>query len=142
MALIGSEPVAVTASSVATERADVLAEDSMVVTTTYADGSLATIQYLAEGHRLLAKERCEVFADGRCAVIDDFRSTRFYGGGRGLRGKQDKGFDGELRRFLGVCRDGGPWPIPWQEIVAVHRVCFAARRSLGSGETVTLEVPA
>ena len=141
-ALIGSDPVAVTASGIATARADVVAEDSMVLTTTYADGSLATIQYLAEGHRLLAKERCEVFADGRCAVIDDFRSTRFYGAGRGLRGKQDKGFDEELRRFLAVCREGGPWPIPWQEIVAVHRVCFAAGRSLGSGEAVMLEAPA
>ncbi len=136
--LIGCEPVAVTANSIATDRADMVAEDSVVVTIAYADGSLATIQYLAEGHRLLAKERCEVFADGRSAVIEDFRRTRFYGGGRNLRGKQDKGFDEELRRFLAVCKDGGLWPILWPEIVATHRVCFAALRSLRGKYTVTL----
>ena len=137
-ALIGSEPVAVTAAALSEDRPGNLPPDSVAMTVEYADGSLAAIQYLAGGHREMPKERCEVFAGGRSAVISDFRSTTIHGGGRGLRGKQDKGFDGELRAFLDACRDGGGWPIPWDQIVAAHRVCFGAMRSVRTGERVRL----
>ena len=43
---------------------------SVVVTIRYVDGSLATIQYAASGHRDLANERRVVFAAGRSAVMD------------------------------------------------------------------------
>ena len=135
-ALIGSDPVSVVAISIGSDARDVVPQDSSVITIRYADGSLATIQYLALGHRALTKERCEVFADGRSAVMDDFRTTRFHGGGRRLRGKQAKGFAEEIDAFLSVCRDGGPWPIPWSGIAATHRVCFGAVRSLETGTMV------
>ena len=134
--LIGGEPNAVIANSIASKRRDVVAEDSVVLTIQYTDGSLATIQYLAEGHKDLPKERCEVFADGKSAVMEDFRSTKFYGDGKNIRGRQAKGFTEELRAFLDVCRNGGTWPIPWQSLVTTHRVCFAAMRSLKTGEMV------
>ena len=137
-ALTGSDPLSVMAASIASDARDVVAQDSSVLTIRYADGSLATIQYLALGHRALTKERCEIFADGRNAVMDDFRTTRFYGGGRTLRGKQAKGFTEEIDAFLTVCRDGGPWPIPWDSIVATHRVCFGAVRSLETGTMVDI----
>ena len=137
-ALIGSDPVAVMANSIASDSRDVVAHDSAVITVQYADGSLATIQYLALGNRALAKERCEVFADGRSAVMDDFRTTRFYGGGRSMHGKQAKGFAEEIDAFLTVCRDGGPWPISWPAIAATHRVCFGAVRSLETGTMVAV----
>ena len=135
-AVIGSDPVSVVATSIASDARDVVPQDSSVITIRYADGSLATIQYLALGHRALTKERCEVFADGRSAVMDDFRTTRFHGGGRRLRGKQAKGFAEEIDAFLSVCRDGGPWPISWDAIAATHRVCFGAVRSLETGTMV------
>ena len=136
-ALVDREPMTVAAGSVAKDGG--IEDDSVVVTIEYVDGSLATIQYAAGGHRDLAKERCEVFAEGRSAVMDDFAVTRFYGGGRTIRGRQDKGFGGELSRFVGVCRNGGPWPIPWEQIVSTHRVCFAALRSLAGGKSVRLD---
>ena len=137
-ALTGTNPVAVTAAALSEDRPGSALPDSVAITVEYADGSLAAIQYLAGGHREMRKERCEVFAGGRSAVIDDFRSTTFFGGGRGLRSKQDKGFDGELRAFLDACRHGSAWPIPWEEIVAAHLVCFGAIRSLGTGQRVRL----
>lgn len=136
-ALVDREPVSVSASGVGKD-GDV-EDDSVVVTVEYVDGSLATIQYVASGNRDLAKERCEVFAEGRTAVMEDFAVTRFYGGGRTIRGRQDKGFSGELSRFVAVCRDGGPWPISWEQIVSTHRVCFGAIRSLASGQPVRLD---
>ena len=68
--------------------------------------------------------------------MDDFRTTRFYGGGRSMHGKQAKGFAEEIDAFLTVCRDGGPWPISWSCIAATHRVCFGAVRSLETGTMV------
>lgn len=138
-ALIGSEPATVTANSISSDRRDVAAEDSVVIAIQYADGSLATIQYLSEGHEDMPKERCEVFADGKSAVVDDFRTTRFYGGGRKVRGKQAKGFAEELHAFLDVCRNGGAWPISWQSLVGTHRVCFGAVRSLAGGGRVDVQ---
>ena len=136
-ALVDREPVSVSASGVGKDGE--VEDDSVVVTIRYVDGSLATVQYAASGHRDLAKERCEVFSEGRSAVMEDFTVTRFYGGGRTIRGRQDKGFAAELQRFLAVCRDGGPWPIPWDQIVSTHRVCFGALRSLANGQPVRLD---
>lgn len=137
--IIGSSPVAVMANSIASERRDVVAEDSVVITIHYEDGSLATIQYLAEGHKDMPKERCEVFADGRSAVMDNFRSTEFFGGGgKALKGKQEKGFTQELTAFLDTCRKGGDWPIAWPSLLETHRACFAALRSLETGQMVRL----
>ena len=138
-ALIGSAPVTVTANSISSDRCDIASSDSVVITIQYADGSLATIQYMAEGHEDMPKERCEVFADGKSAVMDDFRTTQFYGGGKNVRGKQAKGFAEELRAFLDVCRNGGAWPISWQSLVGTHRVCFGAMRSLENGQIVHIE---
>ena len=135
-ALVDREPVNVSASGVG--KGGDAEDDSVVVTIEYVDGSLATIQYVASGNRDLAKERCEVFAEGRSAVMEDFSVTRFHGGGRTIRGRQDKGFGAELSRFVAVCRDGGPWPISWEQIVSTHRVCFGALRSLASGQPVRL----
>ncbi len=137
--IIGSAPTAVMASSISSDRRDVVAEDSVVLTIHYEDGSLATIQYLAEGHKDMPKERCEVFADGRSVAMDNFRTTEFFGGGgKALRGKQAKGFGEELTAFLEVCRQGGSWPISWDSLVSTHRVCFGAKRSLETGTMVSL----
>ena len=133
-ALVAAEPVAVTAAGLGDDAPD----DSVVVTVRYACGSLATIQYVAGGHPGLPKERCEVFSGGRTAVLDDFRTTRFRGGGRTVRGRQTKGFAETLGAFVTACRDGGPWPIPWSSLAATHRVAFAAQRSLETGRTVSV----
>lgn len=138
-AVAGTEPVAVTATAVSGDRSGAVAPDSVVLAVEYACGSLASIQYLAGGHRDLPKERCEVFGGGRVALLDDFRATRFFGGGRGVRGsRQDKGFAAEVEAFFATCANGGPWPISWESIADTHRVCFAAVRSAKTGERVVV----
>lgn len=136
--LVGSRPISVVAQSISSDRHDVVSNDSVTIVVGYEDGSMANIQYLAEGHKDLPKERCEVFADGRSAVMDNFQKTTFFGGGKAVRGTQAKGFREELSAFLAVCRNGGAWPISWESIVDTHRVCFAARRSLETRQIVLL----
>jgi polar amino acid transport system substrate-binding protein len=137
--LVGSIPVRLYASSIrTTDRRDV-AEDSLVVTINYADGSLATIQYLAHGASQVPKERGEICADGTTAVIDNFRQTTLFGGrGRGVTGKQDKGFDAELSAFLNAMRTGSSWPIPFDSLARTTRVTFAILESLAAGQPVVV----
>ena len=137
--LVGSSPERVYAASIrTTDRRDV-AEDSVVITIEYADGSLATIQYLAHGSNKLPKERAEVSADGVTAILDNYTQTTFFGGKhRGVKGGQDKGFDGEIEAFVSAVRGGGAWPIPFESLVRTTRVTFAILESLRTGTPVCI----
>ena len=55
-----------------------VANDNVVITVKWIDGSLATLLYTALGHGDLPKERIEMYASGSSMVIDDFifRSRR------------------------------------------------------------------
>lgn len=137
--LVGSAPETVYAASIRTaDRRDV-PEDSIVVTLTYADGSLATIQYLAHGASQVPKERGEVCADGVTAILDNYRQTTFHGSkARRVDGRQDKGFDEEIRSFLGVVRGGGAWPITYESLARTTRVTFAILESLREARPVAI----
>ncbi len=80
-----------------------VSEDKVSFTLTFADGSLGTVHYFANGHSSFPKERLEVFSGGRVLVLDNFRSLKGYGWPRfkkmGLL-QQDKGHSEEVKRFL------------------------------------------
>ncbi len=45
----------------------------------FADGSMGTVHYLANGSKQFPKERVEVFSQGRVLVLDNFRKLQGYG---------------------------------------------------------------
>jgi predicted dehydrogenase len=135
--LIGSVPQTVHAASIRSDDRRIVAEDSIVITLTYADGSLATIQYLAHGSTQVPKERGEVCADGVTAILDNYRQTTFHGAThRPVKGGQDKGFDAEIAAFFAAVRGGGGWPIPFASLVRTTRITFAILESLRAGMPV------
>jgi predicted dehydrogenase len=141
--LTGSEPVKVYADCIVSGDRQITAEDSAAITIRYADGSIANIQYVALGSADLPKERVEVFADGKVAVMEDFVSTSFFGGSdKRLKTKQEKGFDGEFQAFLQAVRTGGPSPIPFESLARTTRVTFAALDSIRSGHDIAPQVVA
>jgi hypothetical protein len=110
------------------------------VTIRYADGSLATIQYVALGSADLGKERIEIFADGTSAVLSDFVETKFYGIKQpALKGKQDKGFAAEMQVFFDSIRKGGEPPIAFDSLVRTTQVTFAILQSLRTGKATSPE---
>lgn len=133
--LTGARPVAVNARAL--PNGGTYRDDNLVATLTLADGSLATITYLANGSNALAKERIEVSGGGASAVLDNFRRLELMRGSRrrvikgGLR--QDKGHAAQLAAFVRSLRQGDPTPIPFEEIVAVTRATFDIRRRLRQG---------
>lgn len=130
--LVGALPVAVSAQAL--PDGGRYHEDNAVFTFAFPDGSLGTLSYLANGDKAFPKERLEVFAGGRVAVLDDFRSLELVHDGRrqALRSRlrQDKGHLGEWQAFTQSILAGGAPPIPYEHLFGVQRMTFAALRAL------------
>lgn len=137
--LVGVPVKAVQAACIASDDVRQTNRDSVSVTLRYEDGSLGHILYYALGGKDYPKEKVELAFDGKSVVIDDYRTFETYGG-RKVRsgGKQDKGFDEELKEFTGAILSGGALPIPFQELVESTLVTFAVHEALNTGETVFL----
>jgi predicted dehydrogenase len=100
-------------------------DDVATITLLFTDGSLGTIQYFANGHKDVPKERIEVSCAGRMLQLDNFRKLRGHGWPRFSRmnlWRQDKGQHACARAFLDTLRKGEESPIPFEEIIEVARV--------------------
>jgi len=140
--LVGAPPISV--SSLGLPDAGRYQEDNVLMTFSFADGSLGTVSYLSNGDRAFPKERVEIFSGGRIAVLDDFRSLETVRDGRRQvyreRLRQDKGHGAEWRTFTQTLQTGGPPPIPYDHLLGVTRATFAALRALRSGQTASIPV--
>ncbi len=138
--LLPAEPVRVTARALPDHGR--YRQDNWVVTLECADGSVGVLSYLANGHRRLGKERIEVFGGGLSAVLDDYRSLVIHAPDRSFhrtaRLAQDKGHRAEWEAIVAHLTAGGPVPIAPEAIFRSMAVTFAARRSLITGEPVSL----
>ncbi len=136
--LVGAPPIAVSAQALPDEGQ--YRQDNVQVTLRFANGSLGTLAYLANGDRAVSKERLEIFSGGKVAVLDDFRSLDLTANGRtrGLRASQDKGHRAAWQAFARSLQAGGLPPIPYEQIFSGARATFAAVRSIETGAEVEL----
>lgn len=98
--------------------------DTLTLSLRFADGSIGTVHYLANGSKAFPKERLEVFAAGRVLRLDNYRTLKAWGipGFRTRRRlAQDKGQLACCSAFLEAIRSGGPAPIPAAELLEVQR---------------------
>jgi len=116
-------------------------EDRMSILLGFADGSVGTLHYFANGAKIYPKETLEVFEGGRVIRMQNFRTTK----GFGCRGfgsfrtwRQDKGHRAEITAFVERLSSGGAPLIPFDEIVNVTKASFAAVEAARSGKVVTL----
>jgi predicted dehydrogenase len=111
-------------------------DDIAHVAVSFADGSTAVVHYLASGAASFPKERIECFFDGKVLSIDNWRRLRRYGipAPWGWGGAADKGHAAEIRAWTRAVREGGPPPIPLDEVLEVSRWAIrAAEAARGSG---------
>ena len=104
-------------------------EDKVVIQLGFADGSMGTIHYLANGHKSFPKERLTVFTSGKVLELDNFRRLTGFGWSNFKSfnlSTQDKGQAANVAAFLNAIKTGSSAPIPWEEILEVHRACFEA----------------
>jgi predicted dehydrogenase len=103
--------------------------DTVTITITYEDDSIATIHYFAKVHNSFTKERLEVFAGGRVLVLDNFRNLQGYGwpGFKSMKlWRQNKGAVEMAAAFVSALRGGAESPIPFDELIEVSRTTLEA----------------
>lgn len=108
-----------------TMRMDCVAKDTVSVQLQFADGSIGTIHYFANGSKTYPKERLEVFAAGGVLQLDNFRRLTGYGwpGFKNMNlWLQDKGQGACAKTFLDAVKGGIAAPVPFNEILEVSRV--------------------
>jgi predicted dehydrogenase len=136
--LVGASPA--TVETRALTNSGKYADDNVIVSLQFPDGSQGTITYVANGDRSYSKERVEVFGGGAVAVLEDFRRLELVRHGRKqvVRSllRQDKGHAGEWRLFAKAIRAGEQAPIPFHEIVANTLSTLRIAESRCSGEVV------
>jgi predicted dehydrogenase/threonine dehydrogenase-like Zn-dependent dehydrogenase len=99
--------------------------DTVALQLEFADGSIGTVHYFANGSKAFPKERLEVFSEGRTLQLDNFRKLTGFGwpGFKRLNlWRQDKGQEACARAFLEAIVHGKDSPIPLEQIVEVSRV--------------------
>jgi predicted dehydrogenase/threonine dehydrogenase-like Zn-dependent dehydrogenase len=99
-------------------------DDKASITLRFANGSIGSILYLANGHKSFPKERVEVFVGGRILQLDNYRVLRGFGwpGFQTMRlWRQDKGQQDCVRAFANAVASGGQSPIPFDELMEVSR---------------------
>jgi predicted dehydrogenase len=101
--------------------------DTAVISLQFANGSIASINYFANGHKSIPKERVEVFSKGRVLQLDNFRKLIGYGfsGFKKMSSfKQDKGQNQCAQAFIQAVQSGGSSPIPYEQIIEVAKVAI------------------
>ncbi len=140
-ALAGSPPVRVSATSLGRHSSGIT-QDNAIITLDFADSSIGTVIYSADGAASLPKERLEVFGAGKAAVMDDFSSTQLHGGGRAKTfrtRRQDKGFAAEMHHFIACVTSGTSGDVGFASARASMLATLQAHRSLALREPFAVE---
>lgn len=107
-------------------------DDTVSIQLAFADGSIGTIHYFANGSKTFPKERLDVFVAGRVLHLDNYRKLRGFGwsGFKAMNlWRQDKGQAACAAEFIEAIRTGAPAPIPLDEILEVSRVTIELSES-------------
>jgi predicted dehydrogenase/threonine dehydrogenase-like Zn-dependent dehydrogenase len=130
-ALTRSQPVDVHARTIVPASDHWRRDDNFVATIRYADGSICTLTYTSMGAKSFAKERADIFVDGKVLVLDDYKQLTVAGGKGGWKGlTMEKGQLEELKALAEAFRPQGKWPISLADQLSASRVSFAVERQL------------
>jgi predicted dehydrogenase/threonine dehydrogenase-like Zn-dependent dehydrogenase len=104
---------------------DSATHDTVTLQLRFADGSMGTVHYFANGSKAFPKERLEVFAGGRVLQLDNFRRLTGFGWpgfSKMNLWRQDKGQKACAQAFVDAIEAGAAPPIPLEEIMEVSRL--------------------
>lgn len=119
-------------------------DDNLSALLMFADGSIGTVTYSANGDKSFSKERIEVYVQGKVGVLDDFRDLRTAYGGKchtsRLRLRADKGHRSEWAAFRDAICNGTPAPISFEELLNSTLGTFALLRSHSTGTRIDIDL--
>lgn len=135
----GSVPVDVSAAALVVPPPALT--DNLSMTLRFANGSIGTIHYFANGHSSLPKEYVEVFGGGVAAQLLNFKSLQVAGAKASGRTKyfgQVKGFEEEATAVVSALCAGKPAPIAFDDLYRTSLATFAVERALATGGRIEL----
>lgn len=107
---------------------DAITPDTASISLTFADGSIGSVHYFANGDKGFPKERLEVFCSGRILQLDNFRRLKGFGwpGFWSMNlSRQDKGQKACAEAFVQAVAAGGSEPIDFAELFETSSVAVA-----------------
>lgn len=114
--------------------------DNAAIILRYQNGSQGVINYFSDGNKAYSKERIEIFDNGKNIIIDNFRSSTYYGyKGSGMKKTQDKGHKEQFSRWNDMLTKGGEPIIPFDEIMNTSKAAIACVESLKSNGWVKVD---
>ncbi|CAN5429246.1 bi-domain-containing oxidoreductase [soil metagenome] len=137
--LCGEAPVSVSGSALNKNRKPI--PDVVTLTLEFANGSIGTIHYFANGHTSMPKEYIEIFGGGVSAQINNFRSLNVSGAkaaGKTSYLNQVKGFAEEAEAVIASLRAGTGAPIPFEQIYLTSKATLLAEQAIMSGTRMGL----
>jgi predicted dehydrogenase/threonine dehydrogenase-like Zn-dependent dehydrogenase len=118
--------------------------DNVVATLRFANGTLGTITYLANGDKSASKERIEVFGGGSVAILEDFRRLELVRNGRkGItraRWGQDKGHKAEMQAFVDALQGKTPPPISLEKLAGSTLATLRLQNSCQTGQPLAVQL--
>lgn len=127
--LVSSEIISLSATPMRTATSPSGGYDTVSISIQFRNGSLAVINYFANGHRSYPKERLEVYQSGQTFVLENFKTLRMFGNGLRRKVSAHKDARGQgacVTAFVEAIEAGGPSPIPFDQIVEVSRFSVQA----------------
>jgi polar amino acid transport system substrate-binding protein len=114
--------------------------NTVVINLKMKNGSIASINYFANGNKAVPKEQIEVFSGGTIAQIDDFRSLKIFGNkSKTIKYKgQDKGHAKGVQTFLKSIKEGKSCPIPFEESYLSMLATFKVNQSILENRKIIL----
>lgn len=141
--LTQSRPEKVSAERAGGVNPNYVNNDNVVINLRFADGSIANITYSGSGDRALARERAEVFCDGKVAVLNDFRDLELYAKGKRKRIKlsnQNIGYQEEVSHFVELVKGAAQPQLTPEEIFYSTRSVFCVHDSIEKGNSQIIQL--
>lgn len=129
--LTEAHPTQVFASAIRSTNTKVENSDTINATLAYSDGSVCNLLYAANGDAALPREYCEIYCEGKSAVMTNFREVAFYSQAK----KRVKKYDGgmghreEVEHFVNSIKGKAPSRISFE---AAYYTTLATIRIMGS----------
>jgi predicted dehydrogenase/threonine dehydrogenase-like Zn-dependent dehydrogenase len=140
--LAGACPIEVQAQTVG--NLGQYSQDNVVASLKFANGTLGTISYLANGDKSVPKERVEVFGGGSVAILEDFRRLELVRNGHKqivrARWAQDKGHKAEMQAFVDALIGKAPPPISFEQVVGSTLATLRLQNSCQTGQRLSVQL--
>lgn len=139
--LTNSIPIQVYAVRVSGNNKTVVNDDNVSIVIKFKDGSVGNIFYSASGDKAFSRERVEVYCEGKTFVIEDYKNSYYWLGGKTEKFKtfnQEMGYKEELKHFVNVIMGKEPLKIEYEEIYFSTLTVFKINESISKGQAVKI----